>query len=171
MRKIMMPNVSKRYTLSQIKSHQWFKKNFNKHDDSSRASTPTSPIVHHKKHCASSAESAHRLSSASQPINCAANLQITTTTLTDSLNRASFSQPAQPENMFLSTQMPSTPIGNSQNIYQRLVRRMTRFFTNTDAKTTLHKLKCLFDKHNYAYKKCAAGQVSHQNDWSLVNLF
>jgi serine/threonine-protein kinase Chk1 len=170
MRKIMMPNVSKRYTLSQIKSHQWFKKNFNKHDINSRASTPTSPTVHHKKHCTSSAESAHRLSSASQPINCAANLQMTTT-LTDSLNRASFSQPAQPENMFLSTQMPSTPIGNSQSIYQKLVRRMTRFFTNTDAKTTLHKLKCVFDKHNYAYKKCAAGQVSHQIDWPLVNLF
>ncbi|CAG2181278.1 unnamed protein product [Oppiella nova] len=61
--------------------------------------------------------------------------------------------------MFLSTQM-QTPFGSSQNIYQRLVRRMTRFFTNTDSKTTERRLKRVFEKRNYNYKTSTTGQLT-----------
>ena len=149
-RKILMPNVSKRYTLAQIKGHQWFKKKFLNCENQSAGSP-----LKTKSQCIPNPEGMGS-SFASQPVNTA-NRQMSTT-LTQELKNMSFSQPAEVENMFLSTQMYSTPFGSSQNIYQRLVKRMTRFFTNSDSKTTLRKLKALFNKLNYSYKKGCSGQ-------------
>ena len=148
-----MPNVSKRYTLAQIKGHQWFKKKFlNCENQSSGSPLKT------KRLCVTTPEGGGHSSAASQPINSSPNRQMSTT-LTQDLQGMCFSQPAGVEDMFLSTQMYSTPFGSSQNIYQRLVKRMTRFFTNCDSKTTLKKLKTLFEKLNYNYKKGGSGQV------------
>lgn len=57
--------------------------------------------------------------------------------------QVSFSQPTKPEHMLLSSQLLGTP-GASQSSWQKLVRRMTRFFTtaNTDASLTALKDAC-----------------------------
>ena len=151
-RKILMPNVTKRYTLVQIKSHQWFKKKF-VHCEHVSGSPDKA-----KRQCTVSNDVAGRQLSASQPMNASSTPQLSTN-LTQSLNALSFSQPAAVEDMFLSTQMLSTPFGSSQNIYQRLVKRMTRFFSNGDSKSTWKRLKDLFDKSNYSCKKGPSGQV------------
>ncbi|XP_040287034.1 serine/threonine-protein kinase Chk1 isoform X2 [Bufo bufo] len=65
----------------------------------------------------------------------------------------SFSQPACPENMLLSSQLLGTP-GSSQNPWQRLVKRMTRFFTKVDAESTYNNLKETCEKMGYVWKKC-----------------
>ena len=150
-----MPNGSKRYTLAQIKGHQWFKKKFLNCENQSAGSPFKS-----KRQCITNSDGIDCLSSASQPINTSPNCRQLSTTLTQELQSMCFSQPLGVENMFVSTQMLSTPFGSSQNtIYQRLVKRMTRFFTNSDSKTTLKKVKSLFDKLNYSYKTGASGQV------------
>ncbi|KAM4652614.1 serine/threonine-protein kinase Chk1 isoform 1-T2 [Discoglossus pictus] len=71
----------------------------------------------------------------------------------------SFSQPAYPENMLLSSQLLGTP-GSSQNPWQRLVKRMTRFFTKVNAERTYSSLKDTCEKMGYTWKKCCANQVT-----------
>uniref|UniRef100_A0A672GAD4 non-specific serine/threonine protein kinase n=1 Tax=Salarias fasciatus TaxID=181472 RepID=A0A672GAD4_SALFA len=51
-----------------------------------------------------------------------------------------FSQPTKPEHMLLGSQLLCTP-GASQSPWQRLVRRMTRFFTTVNAEASLSSLK------------------------------
>ena len=142
-RKILSPNVSKRYTLSQIQSHQWFKKKFTNSENRSNIS----PQIKAKKQCLMGAEAIGRLASL-------ANIPMTTTFTESSVKTLCFSQPAEIENMFLSTQLLSTPHSTPNgNIYHRLVKRMTRFFTYTDSNSnTLEKMINLFEKLNYNYK-------------------
>ncbi|XP_069597627.1 serine/threonine-protein kinase Chk1 isoform X2 [Ranitomeya imitator] len=71
----------------------------------------------------------------------------------------SFSQPACPENMLLSSQLLGTP-GSSQNPWQRLVKRMTRFFTKVDAETSYSSLKETCEKMGYVWKKCCVNLVT-----------
>lgn len=145
-----MPVVSKRYTLSDIKKHQWFKKKV-----INKITVPnlsTSPIAaNRKRQCVMTS----RISSASQPVEFDVNPICNFTN--DSVDKFSFSQPAHLENMILSTQMTQT--GNSQNSFQRFVRRMTRFFTNVDTDTTINEIKELFERLNYSWKNCGSGQV------------
>uniref|UniRef100_A0A8C9YE49 Serine/threonine-protein kinase Chk1 n=1 Tax=Sander lucioperca TaxID=283035 RepID=A0A8C9YE49_SANLU len=54
--------------------------------------------------------------------------------------QVSFSQPTKPEHMLLGSQLLGTP-GASQSPWQRLVRRMTRFFTTVNADVSLSALK------------------------------
>uniref|UniRef100_A0A3P8QN04 Serine/threonine-protein kinase Chk1 n=1 Tax=Astatotilapia calliptera TaxID=8154 RepID=A0A3P8QN04_ASTCA len=54
--------------------------------------------------------------------------------------QVSFSQPTKPEHMLLGSQLLATP-GASQSPWQRLVRRMTRFFTTVSADASLTALK------------------------------
>uniref|UniRef100_A0A3Q3MT04 Serine/threonine-protein kinase Chk1 n=1 Tax=Mastacembelus armatus TaxID=205130 RepID=A0A3Q3MT04_9TELE len=54
--------------------------------------------------------------------------------------QVSFSQPTKPEHMLLGSQLLATP-GASQSLWQRLVRRMTRFFTTVHADASLSALK------------------------------
>ncbi|XP_067009887.1 serine/threonine-protein kinase grp isoform X4 [Anabrus simplex] len=64
-----------------------------------------------------------------------------------------FSQPAHLEDLLLSTQLNPTQSSTSgQNTYQKLVRRMTRFFVTTNCEDSITHLCALLDKHGYAWK-------------------
>uniref|UniRef100_A0A3Q2QTE2 Serine/threonine-protein kinase Chk1 n=1 Tax=Fundulus heteroclitus TaxID=8078 RepID=A0A3Q2QTE2_FUNHE len=65
--------------------------------------------------------------------------------------QVSFSQPTKPEHMLLGSQLLCTP-GASQSPWQRLVRRMTRFFTNVNADASLSALKDVCDGMALAFK-------------------
>ncbi|XP_063292928.1 serine/threonine-protein kinase Chk1 [Pelobates fuscus] len=71
----------------------------------------------------------------------------------------SFSQPACPDNMLLNSQLLGTP-GSSQNPWQRLVKRMTRFFTRVDAENSYSTLKDNCEKMGYVCKKTCPNQVT-----------
>ncbi|XP_047235563.1 serine/threonine-protein kinase Chk1-like [Girardinichthys multiradiatus] len=73
--------------------------------------------------------------------------------------QVSFSQPTKPEHMLLGSQLLATP-GASQSLWQRLVRRMTRFFTNVNADTSLSALKDVCDGMALAFKLTCAQQVT-----------
>uniref|UniRef100_A0A8P4GAS3 non-specific serine/threonine protein kinase n=1 Tax=Dicentrarchus labrax TaxID=13489 RepID=A0A8P4GAS3_DICLA len=73
--------------------------------------------------------------------------------------QVSFSQPTKPEHMLLGSQLLGTP-GASQSPWQRLVRRMTRFFTNVNADASLTALKDACDGLALAFKLACNKQVT-----------
>ncbi|KAM6907778.1 serine/threonine-protein kinase Chk1 [Xenentodon cancila] len=73
--------------------------------------------------------------------------------------QVSFSQPTKPEHMLLGSQLLGTP-GASQSPWQRLVRRLTRFFTTVNADVTLSALKDACDDLALHFKLTCAKQVT-----------
>ncbi|XP_061659706.1 serine/threonine-protein kinase Chk1 [Syngnathoides biaculeatus] len=71
----------------------------------------------------------------------------------------SFSQPTKPEHMLLGSQLVGTP-GTSQTPWQRLVRRLTRFFTTESADSSLASLKGACDSLALSYKLTDTNQVT-----------
>ncbi|NWU72302.1 CHK1 kinase, partial [Pterocles burchelli] len=71
----------------------------------------------------------------------------------------SFSQPACPEHMLLNSQLLGTP-GSSQSPWQRLVKRMTRFFTKLDADGSYRALQEVCEKMGYGWKQSCTNQVT-----------
>ncbi|NXR17550.1 CHK1 kinase, partial [Cinclus mexicanus] len=71
----------------------------------------------------------------------------------------SFSQPACPEHMLVNSQLLGTP-GSSQSPWQRLVKRMTRFFTKLDADGSYRTLKEVCEKMGYGWKMSCTNQVT-----------
>ncbi|XP_027511231.1 serine/threonine-protein kinase Chk1 [Corapipo altera] len=71
----------------------------------------------------------------------------------------SFSQPACPEHMLVNSQLLGTP-GSSQSPWQRLVKRMTRFFTKLDADGSYRALKEVCEKMSYGCKMSCTNQVT-----------
>ncbi|NWR62285.1 CHK1 kinase, partial [Bucorvus abyssinicus] len=71
----------------------------------------------------------------------------------------SFSQPACPEHMLVNSQLLGTP-GSSQSPWQRLVKRMTRFFTKLDADGSYRALQEACEKMGYGWKKSCTNQVT-----------
>ncbi|KAK2828629.1 hypothetical protein Q5P01_019663 [Channa striata] len=73
--------------------------------------------------------------------------------------QVSFSQPTKPEHMLLGSQLLGTP-GASQSQWQRLVRRMTRFFTTVNGEASLSALKDACDNLALGFKLTCAKQVT-----------
>uniref|UniRef100_A0A3Q0R2I7 Serine/threonine-protein kinase CHK1 n=1 Tax=Amphilophus citrinellus TaxID=61819 RepID=A0A3Q0R2I7_AMPCI len=73
--------------------------------------------------------------------------------------QVSFSQPAKPEHMLLGSQLLGTP-GASQSPWQRLVRRMTRFFTTVSADDSLSALKDVCEGLGLGFKLTSNKQVT-----------
>ncbi|XP_054168772.1 serine/threonine-protein kinase Chk1-like [Oppia nitens] len=154
LRKILCPNVTKRYTLTQIRNHHWFKK-WSKNNENHQLDDDGDGQGYKRRRLADSDVSTAGtavVSSVSQPSDVLMNSQLSVwMTNKDNNNKhKSFSQPTAVDNMILNTQL--TPFGNSQSVYQRLVKRMTRFFTNRDSNQTFRRLKHVFDERNYTLK-------------------
>ncbi|XP_067464193.1 serine/threonine-protein kinase Chk1 [Thunnus thynnus] len=73
--------------------------------------------------------------------------------------QVSFSQPTKPEHMLLGSQLVGTP-GASQTPFQRLVRRMTRFFTTVNAESSLSALKDVCNNLGLGFKLTCTKQVT-----------
>lgn len=71
----------------------------------------------------------------------------------------SFSQPAQPDQLLLSSQLTQSTQA-SQTPLQRLVKRMTRLLVRTNLEDTLTHLEALFNKMNYTYRIHTVNVVS-----------
>lgn len=63
-----------------------------------------------------------------------------------------FSQPALLDDLLLCTQNQTQSMAASQNVFQRLVRRMTRFFVTTKHDDTVQILSIELDKLGYTHK-------------------
>ncbi|KAM3868880.1 serine/threonine-protein kinase Chk1 [Diretmus argenteus] len=73
--------------------------------------------------------------------------------------QVSFSQPAKPEHMLLGSPLVGTP-GASQTPWQRLVRRMTRFFTTLDTDASFTALRDACISQALTFKHTHTNQVT-----------
>ncbi|KAK1788301.1 hypothetical protein P4O66_016744 [Electrophorus voltai] len=73
--------------------------------------------------------------------------------------QVSFSQPACPDHMLLGSQLLATP-GASQNPWQRLVRRLTRFFTTLKAEPSYAALRDTCIALGYQWKQSCTSQAT-----------
>lgn len=62
-----------------------------------------------------------------------------------------FSQPTLMDDLLLCTQLNPTQ-GSSQNPFQRLVKRMTRFFVHTAAEETIKRITTILGETGYTWK-------------------
>ncbi|XP_059912930.1 serine/threonine-protein kinase Chk1 [Gadus macrocephalus] len=73
--------------------------------------------------------------------------------------QVSFSQPTRTEHMLLGSQLLGTP-GASQTPWQRLVRRMTRFFTTKNVDDSFSALRDTCESQGLAFKQTCTNQVT-----------
>ncbi|XP_074159976.1 serine/threonine-protein kinase Chk1 isoform X1 [Sminthopsis crassicaudata] len=170
--KILIENPGSRITIPDIKKDRWYTKVLKKGAKRPRASSggvSDSPGGF-SKHIQSNLDfspvnSAHseekvKYSSSQPEPRTGLSLWDTSPSYIDKLVQGiSFSQPACPDHMLLNSQLLGTP-GSSQNPWQRLVKRMTRFFTKLDADKSYHCLKETCEKLGYHWKKSCMNQVT-----------
>ncbi|XP_069951316.1 serine/threonine-protein kinase grp isoform X1 [Cherax quadricarinatus] len=158
LRKVLNTVPRHRATISQVKNHQWFTKNFQKNSGFVQ-NVCTESMTPRKRVCSelerantafSLEDIAHRLAY-SQPETPTPSV-INTAVCGDNMDLrvVSFSQPAQPENLLLSQLTQGTQA--SQTPLQRLVKRMTRILVRTTLEDTLTHLEALFNKMHYTYR-------------------
>lgn len=151
--KILNRNVKQRYTIAEIRNTKWFKKYNNPKLNSN--SQIISPIVNKKR----------KITSSSQPTKVAkCELNNSNIDTVDGISQPlkSFSQPAIIEDMVINTQftqMSQLSQGNYVNAYQRLVKRMTRFFTRLPVDETCEQLSNVLEKLDYNVNKNASNVV------------
>ncbi|ESO99085.1 hypothetical protein LOTGIDRAFT_173967 [Lottia gigantea] len=151
LRKVLLENYKKRYTLEQIKKHQWFNKTFHK-----KKERLIYEIFICRNNVSCSQPEPRRMETDSQP-----EPRTDTKTSKDIADiMISFSQPIKTDNMLLGSQFQGTP-GASQTPMQKLVRRMTRFFVKTNHEETIEELNKTFESLNFEkWRKNGANNVS-----------
>ncbi|KAB0370149.1 hypothetical protein FD755_018111 [Muntiacus reevesi] len=170
--KILVENPSVRITIPDIKKDRWYNKPLKKGAKRPRATSSgvsespggfskhiQSNLDFSPVNCASSEESVKYSSSQPEP-RTGLSLWDSSPSYIDKLVQGiSFSQPTCPDHMLLNSQLLGTP-GSSQNPWQRLVKRMTRFFTKLDADKSYQCLKETCEKLGYQWKKSCMNQVT-----------
>jgi len=179
-KKILTHSPSKRYNLLQIKNHLWVKKKFKDSDgaliEPEIANSPKRKLVRvagnnaddssiGMKNIAAAprgltADLADRLC-ASQPANGAIGVSRTPSTghSTENLQGfGGFTQPAQLSDLLGSSQSTQAPTQSSR--FQRLVKRMTRFWVKVSLEETDKFLHGLLEKMHYNFKCKPKGIVS-----------
>uniref|UniRef100_A0A1B6CLG2 non-specific serine/threonine protein kinase n=2 Tax=Clastoptera arizonana TaxID=38151 RepID=A0A1B6CLG2_9HEMI len=141
-RKILAPLPSSRHTIASIKTHRWWTKSFTK------TKGPKSPnninslsyVRLHSSDFSSPLPNEDDRLCQSQPEQMVTPNQ-TRSDISDKYIY-SFTQPAQMEDLFLSTQLLATQSSNGgQGAFQKMVRRMTRFFVSVDLVAALDCLQ------------------------------
>ncbi|XP_076438471.1 serine/threonine-protein kinase Chk1-like [Babylonia areolata] len=156
LRRLLVERPEKRYTVEQIRNNQWFKKDF-----SADAAQQLSAGPKRKRTRGSEAEQSPSAISSSQPnmmsasddSDCPGAPQGSTDACDSSAAEGpiSFSQPAQSDDLLLSSQLNATQ--SSQTPMQKLVRRMTRFFCKLPWAEVVQRLGDTFEQLDYSWKQ------------------
>ncbi|XP_045109196.1 serine/threonine-protein kinase grp-like isoform X1 [Portunus trituberculatus] len=168
LRKVLNTVPKHRATINQIKSHQWVTKNFNKNTELMQNATSESMTPSHKRICSEveQANSAFSVDDMSTRWTCSQPEPPSAPVLNALLDGGnlepgvvSFSQPAKPEQLLLSSQMTQGTQA-SQTPLQRLVKRMTRMLVRTSLEDTVTHLEAVFNKLNYSHRCHAANVIT-----------
>lgn len=152
-----MHSPGARYTIQNIKQHRWFIKKFQKvagMHGCIRIDETDSKQVH------SEDENMTRFCLSQPELPGIENVNAAHINLEE---RFSFSQPAHIEDLLLCTQVQAkqlTQQSQQQNSFQRLVRRMTRFFVNTECETAVERLVNCLEHENYTYRINDCGTIT-----------
>jgi len=164
-KKMLNHGPSKRYNLNQIKNHLWFKKKFKDSDGSllepEIALSPPKKVVKHEDVENKVPPSFDRLW-ASQPAPKTKNNQNSQNGSNERVESGNdfggFTQPAHLSDLHLDSQ--SNTQATQSNRFQRLVKRMTRFWVKVSLEETDKFLHGLLEKMHYAFKCKSKGIVS-----------
>ncbi|MCL4121884.1 UNVERIFIED_CONTAM: hypothetical protein GTU68_000408 [Idotea baltica] len=168
LRKVLNTVPRYRATISSIKSHSWLVKDFHKAGASQNgACDRPSATSRNKRICSvldnssqdiSIPDAASRLA-CSQPNPQTVFVKQSEEPLVPKVvpPNMSFSQPANPDHLLLSTQLSleTQSCHGTQTPLQKLVRRMTRILVRTSLPDTILHLESLFSKMNYSFKSHA----------------
>lgn len=167
LRKILAPSPPKRYTIQQIRNHLWFKRQFRDADGQPLQPELLSPPS--KRHrvvaeCPDVGSGGDVDVHAAAARNCASQpppsmLKKSSSTSMSSDNDAridrdvfgGFTQPAQLSDLFCSSQGTQTQ-SSETSAFQRLVKRMTRFWVKTSPAETEKYLTVLLERLQYTIK-------------------
>lgn len=158
LRKILVPNPEKRLTIEKIKQHKWCQ---------SQGSTTglskdicDAPAAKRLKSnldlINTNLDDSHaRMFSHSQPPPMLSDDDCKADLLTvEARNDYCFSQPTMLDDLLVSSQLNGTQGSNvtSNNPFQRLVKRMTRFFVTTKAADIIRRLTLVVDRFKWTWK-------------------
>ncbi|XP_034055965.1 LOW QUALITY PROTEIN: serine/threonine-protein kinase Chk1 [Gymnodraco acuticeps] len=153
--KLLLAGPDARITIADIKKDRWFTQGVK------QTSLGSGGNKHHRSDTGgvSRTKSDDRMQFSSSQPDFAAEGWEAMLIIDQSNNQVSFSQPTKPEHMLLGSQLMGTP-GASQSSWQRLVRRMTRFFTTVNADVSLSALKDACDSLSLVFKLTCSKQVT-----------
>uniref|UniRef100_A0A182QVQ9 non-specific serine/threonine protein kinase n=1 Tax=Anopheles farauti TaxID=69004 RepID=A0A182QVQ9_9DIPT len=140
LRKILVANPAQRLTLDKLQDHKWCQ---------------THPLD----------DSISRMCQ-SQPVPVIVHTEVNgVEEAIEARNGFCFSQPTMLDDLILCTQLnPTQSVGTQQqqqqNPFQRLVRRMTRFFVSTRCDETLKRLSTALEKLGYSWKSNDEGVIT-----------
>ncbi|XP_069002510.1 serine/threonine-protein kinase Chk1 isoform X1 [Embiotoca jacksoni] len=155
--KLLLASPDTRITIADIKKDRWFTHDVKQPPSS--LSSGGNKLLRSDVGLVSRANSDDRMQfSSSQPDLAAGNWEALLITGQPE-GQVSFSQPTRPEHMLLGSQLLGTP-GASQSPWQRLVRRMTRFFTTVNADASLTALKDACADLSLGFKLTCTKQVT-----------
>uniref|UniRef100_A0AAR2KAR1 Serine/threonine-protein kinase CHK1 n=2 Tax=Pygocentrus nattereri TaxID=42514 RepID=A0AAR2KAR1_PYGNA len=144
--KILLHSPEDRMTIPEIKKHRWFSRSF-------KSGVHIPDWLHL---CLLSDDRVQISSSQPEPQGL---WEVREDVVHTDGGQVSFSQPACPEHMLLGSQLLGTP-GASQNPWQRLVRRMTRFFTTVNAEKSCTALRDVCIAMGYTWKQTCTNQAT-----------
>ncbi|KAK6963384.1 serine/threonine-protein kinase Chk1 [Biomphalaria glabrata] len=148
-RSVLVEDPKRRYTIEQIKKHQFYNKTFALQEEEENSCSSSGV----KRRNSLLDEMGHLSSPQgvfSQPDR--SNNENSLSPLAEVRHPISFSQPAQSDDLLLNSQLQCTP-ATSQTPFQKLVRRMTRFFVLTTRQETVKAMTELLESHGYVVKK------------------
>ena len=163
-RGILEPDVSKRYNFDSILSHEWMMRE----RDENTSTDLVDSNMSNKKMCLSHHKSTESsLIIQSQPIVTHENRSKTDERANKSPMAKkpalmSFSQPVQTDNLFVTSQkLYLSQIPLPEQMFETLVRRMTRLFVPNDTKDDAVDMLCsCLDKLGYSWNFDASGNLS-----------
>ncbi|XP_026090745.1 serine/threonine-protein kinase Chk1-like isoform X1 [Carassius auratus] len=155
--KILLQNPEDRFTIPEIKKHRWFSRSF-KSAVKRQSETPVNKMQRADSELSqlrrkNSDDRAQISSSQPEPQGLWEEKEVTVHT------DVSFSQPTCPDHMLLGSQLLGTP-GASQSPWQRLVRRMTRFFTTVKAEPSCIALRDACIAMGHTWKQSCTNQAT-----------
>ncbi|XP_058060683.1 serine/threonine-protein kinase grp isoform X2 [Anopheles bellator] len=179
LRKILVPNPAQRLTLDKLQDHKWCHTQF--HLQGKLLWLPNSyfcfglcrPSPRAKRLCSNQDistpldDSTSRMCQ-SQPVPTLVHTEREVHGVEEAIEARHgfcFSQPTMLDDLILCTQLnPTQSVGTqqqqSQNSFQRLVRRMTRFFVSTRCDETLKRLSAALEKLGYGWKSNDEGIIT-----------
>ncbi|XP_034406940.1 serine/threonine-protein kinase Chk1 isoform X1 [Cyclopterus lumpus] len=153
--KLLLASPDARITIADIQKDRWFTQGVKQPPPGSRGNK----LLRSDVGLASRTNSDDRMQFSSSQPDFAAGGWEAMLIIGQSEGQVSFSQPTKPEHMLLGSQLLGTP-GASQSQWQRLVRRMTRFFTTVNADVSLSALKDACDGLSLGFKLTCTNQVT-----------
>ncbi|XP_033222243.1 serine/threonine-protein kinase grp isoform X2 [Belonocnema kinseyi] len=159
---ILVHEPSRRFKISEIKKHAWFRDNFS--EDGNPIERDVVDGLRAKRFHKDEEEVLMR-TCLSQPELPGKETNGLSTFTIEERPGFSFSQPAHMEDLLLSTQLQTlaytqTQTQTSLSTFQKMVRRMTRFFVKTECDTTVKRLISCLKKESYTYRINECGIIT-----------